>query len=155
MQISEAQKMTVPPTWFEDFSVGMEFTSPSRALSDDDVRAYVRFSNDVRPLFAQATGEPLRVPDMYLFSLSVGLLLHGTAGYIPDKFVAFFGFDSIAFQSAAYGGDVVHSLARVTETRERGRNGLITYEHQARRADGAALVSSTQRILVERRDSGG
>jgi acyl dehydratase len=136
--------------WFEDFSVGMEFASPARTVSDDDVRAYVRFSNDVRPLLDQVPGAPLRVPDMYLFSLSVGLLLHGPAGYIPERFVAFFGFDSIAFESPAYGGDVVRSVARVTAITERGRNGVVTYAHEARSGDDVRLVTSTQRILVER-----
>jgi acyl dehydratase len=143
--------LATAPTWFEDFSVGMEFISPERTIGDDDVRAYVRFSNDVRPLLGNVRGAPLRVPDMYLFSLSIGLLLHGDAGYIPARFVAFFGFPSINFVAAAHAGDSVHSVARVTHTVERGRNGVVTYEHEARGADGAALVTSTQLILVERR----
>jgi acyl dehydratase len=142
---------TTPPAWFEDFSVGLEFVSPTRVLADDDVRAYVRFSNDVRPLLDHPAGEPLRVPDLYLFSLSVGLLLHGTPGYIPKRFVAFFGFDTIDFDRAAYAGDTVRSTARVTAATDRGRNGVVAYEHRAHRADGATLVTSTQRILVERR----
>jgi acyl dehydratase len=150
--------MTVPPAsgeapvWFEDFSVGQEFTSATRRLWPDDVLAYVRFSNDVRPVLDQPDRERLRVPDMYLFSLSVGLLLHGTPGYIPERFVAFFGFDTIAFESAAHTGDVMRSVARVTATTERGRNGVVTYEHEARDGDGRRLVTSTHRILVERRD---
>jgi acyl dehydratase len=152
---SEPRSSSTPPTWFEDFAVGLEFTSPARAVSDDDVRAYVRFSNDVRPLLDQDASAPLRVPDMYLFSLSVGLLLHGPAGYIPEKFVAFFGFDTIDFEAPAFAGDVIRSLARVTATDERGRNGVVTYEHAARRADGTTLVSSTQRILVQRRAADG
>jgi acyl dehydratase len=143
-----------PPTWFEDFSVGLEFTSPTRMVAEDDVRAYVRFSNDVRPLLDHETGRAVRVPDMYLFSLSVGLLLHGPAGYIPERFVAFFGFDSIAFETSAYAGDTISSVARVTATAARGRNGVVTYEHRARRVDGTTLVTSTQRILVERRADG-
>ncbi len=124
-------------------------------VADDDVRAYVRFSNDVRTLLGPTPSSALRVPDMYLFSLSVGLLLHGPAGYIPDKFVAFYGFDEISFLSPAFGGDVVHSVARVTGTAERGRNGVVTYHHEARRDDGEPLVSSVQRILVERQQDGG
>lgn len=147
----DADSRSTPPAWFEDFAIGMEFISPRRALSDDDVRAYVRFSNDVRPLLDPSAGGPLRVPGMYLFSLSVGLLLHGPAGYIPDRFVAFFGFDAITFEAVAHGGDVVHSVARVSATTERGRNGVVTYEHQARLDDGTPLISSVQRILVERR----
>ena len=141
-----------PPAWFEDFHVGLEFTSPSRTVCDDDVRAYARFTNDVRPLLNPAPNERLRVPNMYLFSLSVGLLLHGPAGYIPEKFVAFFGFDEISFDAPAYGGDTIYSVARVTSAVARGRNGVLSYVHQARRADGQLLVSSSQRILVERRD---
>lgn len=148
---SETGSWSTPPTCFEDFRIGMKFISPTRALSNDDVRAYVRFSNDVRPLLNQPAGTRLRVPDMYLFSLSVGLLLHGPPGYIPERFVAFFGFDSISFEAPAHAGDVVHSVATVTSTAERGRNGVVSYEHQARTGDGTPLITSTQRILVERR----
>ena len=143
---------STPPTWFEDFYVGLEFRSPARTVCDDDVRSYVRFANDIRPLINPLASQRLRVPNMYLFSLSVGLLLHGSAGYIPDKFVAFFGFDQISFDAPAYGGDTIYSVARVASTVERGRNGILSYEHQALRADGMSLVTSSQRILVERRD---
>jgi 3-hydroxybutyryl-CoA dehydratase len=141
-----------PPTWFEDFHVGLEFTSPARTVCDDDVRAYARFANDIRPLLNPSGDQRLRVPNMYLFSLSVGLLLHGPAGYIPEKFVAFFGFDEISFEAPAYGGDTIYSVARVTAVVERGRNGILSYAHRALRSDGQPLVSSSQRILVERRD---
>jgi len=141
------------PAWFEDFSVGLEFTSPSRRLWDDDVLAYVRFTNDVRSVLDTPGHDRLRVPDMYLFSLSVGLLLHGTPGYIPDKFVAFFGFDTIEFRAAAHTGDVMCSVARVIATTERGRNGVVTYEHEARDDAGRQLVTSTHRILVARRNT--
>jgi hypothetical protein len=140
--------------WFEDFSLHLEFVSPARAIRDEDILAYVRFSNDVRPVLNQQPG-PLRVPDMYLFSLSVGLLLHGPAGYIPARFVAFFGFDTIRFHEAAWAGDVVHSSARVAGITDRGRNGVVTYEHEVVNGDGIRLVTSTQRILVERRDADG
>lgn len=151
MTLGAGPRSTVP-VWFEDFEIGLEFASPARTIRDEDVLAYVRFSNDVRPLLNQEPG-PLRVPDMFLFSLSVGLLLHGPAGYIPAKFVAFLGFDTIGFHDAARSGDVIRSAARVIGITERGRNGVVAYEHEAVNCAGERLVSSTQRILVARRDA--
>lgn len=138
-----------PPQWFNDYAVGYTVTSPSRVIADDDIRAYVRFSNDVRPLVN--ADPPYPVPQMYLFSLSVGMLLHAPGGgYIPKYFVAFFGFDTIDFHRGATAGDSIRSTATVTAVTPRGRNGLVTYHHEATRADGVALVSSVQRILVQR-----
>jgi hypothetical protein len=136
---------------FEDYTLGVTFQSPSRVVTDDDVRAYVRFSNDVRPVFGQVEQGPLKVPQMYLFSLGVAMLLFAGGGYIPSRFVAFFGFDRIDFHRTAHGGDVIRSTAEVVELVPRGRNGLVVYQHETRLVTGEALVSSLQRILVERR----
>jgi hypothetical protein len=140
---------------FEDYTLGFTFHSPSRIVTDDDVRAYVRFSNDVRPVLGQVEQGPLQVPQMYLFSLGVAMLLFAGGGYIPSKFVAFFGFDRIDFHRRAHGGDAIRSTAEVVELVPRGRNGLVVYRHETRLVSGEALVSSLQRILVERRSGRG
>lgn len=144
----------IVPEWFQDFSEGMLFTSPARTIAEDDVRSYVRFSNDVRPVMNPAGG-PVPIPPMFLFSLGVGLLLHSGGGYVPKHFVAFFGFDSIAFHRQAWAGETVVSTATVTAVQPRGRNGLVTYAHETSAVGGGVVASSTQRILVEREDGRG
>jgi acyl dehydratase len=140
--------------WFEDFGIGYQVVSPILTLTTEDVLGYVRFSNDVRPLFAPGHA-PVQVPSMYLFSLGVGLLLHAQNRYIPAKFVAFAGFDLIRFESPARVGDRIRSSAVVTHIEARRRNGVVEYEQSVERHDGQTLVRSTQRILVERRDMDG
>lgn len=143
--------MKPPPAWFDDYAVGDVVTSPSRVIEADDVRAYVRFSNDVRPLLHQDTADArLQVPSMYLFCLGVGLLLHADEAYIPEHFVAFFGFDEIHYEQDAVTGVRVRSTATVTELTPRGRNGLVHYRHETVDAAGSVLVSSRQSILVKR-----
>lgn len=144
---------TAVPEWFDDYSVGLTISSPCRVVTDDDVRAYVRFSNDVRPLLGQDEPGRLQVPRLYLFCLGVGLLLHAGAGYIPTRFVAFSGFDEIDFHRTARGGDVVHSSATVTNLITRTSTGLVVYRHETSLATGELLVSSVQRILVRRRSA--
>ncbi|GCE41571.1 hypothetical protein Rhow_005230 [Rhodococcus wratislaviensis] len=139
------------PAYFDDFTLGMTFRSPSRVVCDDDVRAYTRFSNDVRPIFDRKADEPLPVPQMYLFSLGVALLLHGDAGYIPEHFVAFYGFDSITFHGTAIGGTMIRSSATVTDLVARKSTGLVAYRHETSTVTGQLLTSSEQRILVRRR----
>ena len=141
------------PEWFEDYSLGLTMTSPSRVVTDDDVRAYVRFSNDVRPLLGQTEPGSLTVPRHYLFCLGVGLLLHAGGGYIPTQFVAFSGFDTIEFHRAARGADVVRSSATVTGLIPRRSTGLVVYRHETSLVSGELLVSSVQRILVRRRSA--
>jgi acyl dehydratase len=139
-----------PPEWFDDYRVGQTITSPTLAVTDDDVRAYVRFSNDVRPLLDPDRATGLPVPQLFLFSLGVGLLLHGEGGYIPREFVAFFGFETIDFHERATGGDVIRSTATVEELVPRDSSGLVGYKHETRSVSGALLVTSHQRILVRR-----
>ena len=141
------------PGYFDDFARGMTFRSPSRVVTDDDVRAYVRFSNDVRPVFDRKADEPLPIPQMYLFSLGVALLLHGDGAYIPEHFVAFYGFDSITFHDNAVAGAMIRSSATVADLVARKSTGLIAYRHETTTVTGQLLVSSEQRILVRRRGS--
>ena len=139
------------PIFFDDYVLGMRFQSPTRRIADDDVRAYVRFSNDVRPIFDGAPSGGLAVPQMYLFSLGVSMLLHGDPGYIPEQFVAFYGFESINFHGAATGGTSIRSEAVVTGLTPRSTTGLVAYRHETTTEDGRILVSSEQSILVRRR----
>ena len=143
------------PVFFDDYVVGMRFTSPARRIADDDVRAYVRFSNDVRPVFEDSTGGGLAVPQMYLFSLGVSMLLHGDGGYIPEHFVAFYGFDLITFHGATTAGTTIRSEAVVTRLTPRSTTGLVEYHHQTTASDGRVLVASQQSILVRRRGGDG
>jgi acyl dehydratase len=149
--IGRPEMLPVPPEWFEDYCIGWTITSPTRVVTDDDVRAYVRFSNDVRPLLGQTEPGGLRVPNMYLFSLGVSLLLHGGRGYISSQFVAFFGFDSITFHSQAQGSDALRSTATVRDVIPRNTTGLVVYQHETSLVSGELLVSSVQRILVRRK----
>ena len=146
-----AAGLTTCPAFFDDYSVGMRFRSPERRIADDDVRAYVRFSNDVRPVFNPNAEGSLDVPQMYLFSLGVSMLLHGNPGYIPEHFVAFYGFDAITFHSAITGGATIRSEAVVTELTPRTSTGLVAYRHETTTTGGRVLVSSEQSILVRRR----
>ena len=141
---------SAPPEWFEDYSEGMRFSSPSRVVSDDDVRAYVRFSNDVRSVLGQSAPGPLPIPRLYLFCLGVGLLLHAGGGYIPTGFVAFSGFDEITYVRTASGGDAIRSTAVVTELIPRNTTGMVVYRQQTTTPDDEVLTSSVQRILVRR-----
>lgn len=138
--------------WFDDYSLGDRVVSPAMTISADDVRSYARFTNDVRPIFAPTSSDgTLTIPQMYLFSLGIGLLLHGEGTYIPRRFVAFFGFELIEFHQDARTGVAISSTATVTQLTPRRRNGLITYEHRTSSADGQLLVSSRHRILVRQR----
>jgi acyl dehydratase len=138
--------------WFNDYAVGDTVVSPIVTIAAEDVRSYSRFTNDVRPVFhSTTTADSAPVPQLFLFSLGVALLLHGSGTYIPRYFVAFFGFDIIEFHQDVRTGASIQSIAVVSAMAERGSNGLITYEHRTTLAGGPVLVTSTHRILVERR----
>jgi acyl dehydratase len=142
--------------WFDDYAVGDVIVSPVIGVAREDVRSYSRFTNDVRPVFRSAAAmDTAPIPQLYLFSLGIAILLHGAGTYIPRHFVAFYGFDVIDFHADALIGATIKSEAVVAKLDARDRNGLITYEHVTMLEDGTPLVTSTHRILVERRPDDG
>jgi acyl dehydratase len=152
MPSASATSVEARAEWFEDYAIGDTIVSPTMMLTGDDVRSYSRFTNDVRPIFAQVpAGDAVIVPRLYVFSLGIALLLHGAGTYIPRAFVAFFGFDVVEFHGDAHVGESISSTAVVSALTPRGDNGLVTYEHTTLRSDGQLLVSSTHRVLVQKR----
>lgn len=139
-----------PRIWFEDFAVGDVVVSPTRRLYESDVLAYVRFTNDVRPVLS-TEGEPptpLRVPDLLVFSLSICLLLHATTTYVPREFVAFYGFDTIDLLAPVFVGDCLSSRVEVVDVAHRGDDGIVSWKHEALTGPGICAVRSEHRILV-------
>jgi hypothetical protein len=151
--------MKRPYSWFDDYEMHDTVVSPHRAIYESDVLDYVRFTNDVRAVMPgddASLGPQLQVPDLLLFSLGICMLLHAEQTYVPQEFVAFYGFDVIDFHRQALVGEIVVSKAVVTQLERRAANGIVTFTHETFNAEGDVFVSSVQRLLVRcRAESGG
>jgi acyl dehydratase len=105
------------------------------------------------PMKGQLPTKPLRVPELYVFSLGICMLLHAEKTYVPSEFVAFYGFDYIEHGATVEVGEILTSFAEVTEMRVYKDNGIITFAHRTVDRRERTVVSSVQRMMVRRRDA--
>lgn len=138
---------------FEEFTIGYRVQSPYRLITESDVLALGRFTNDTRGFVknrADDLDKPLELPPLHTFSLGLCLLLQAEETYIPKAFVAFLGFKSIDFLGPALTGMVITSVAVVTELRPRNTTGEVVFEHETFAPEGRVLVRSEHSILVRK-----
>lgn len=142
--------------FFEDFRVGMRFTSGPRRISVDDIDAYATLSGD---------DHPLHVDPEHAASTSFGsVIAHGglgsavaaglwvRTGAVGDSVVAALG-ESWTWHAPIRPGtsvtltSVVVRLAASTG----GSSGVLTRHNELTDADGTVVQSGTSQVLVRAR----
>ena len=124
------------PLPFSEFRVGLEFTTPERRVTADDIRAFAALTEDHNPLhedpeFARSTQFGTVIAHGALtFSVLTGLI--DRAGFLSGTVEAFAGVDEIRFLRPVRAGDRLHARVRVTATEPRSRGGLVTLENELR-----------------------
>ena len=121
----------LPLLYLEDLSVGDEWRSPGRTITEADIVAFAGISGDFNPLhvdheFARTT--PFRGPIAHgLLGLAVASGLASQAPRIAT--LAFLEIVDWKFHHPIAPGDTIHTLTRVEsiEPRARGRRGLVTW----------------------------
>jgi acyl dehydratase len=110
----------MPSLWFEDFQVGAERTTESRAVTDAEIQAFAALSGDYNPLHLDdeyaARGPFGRRIAHGLLGLVVASGLMNASGLTAETLVAFLGLDW-AFRRPVFPGDAVHVRMRVAQTR--------------------------------------
>lgn len=145
-------------TWFEDYHEGEYIRSPFMRIRAEDVQAYARFTHDLRPvLIASPTDLAAEafVPPLYMLSVGMCLLQHAPErSYLPEKLIAFLGFETVKFPTAARPGDLIYSSGTVERLVPKGSRGQIVYWHETRNQDDELVVTSRHSMLIERREAG-
>ena len=150
-------------SYFDDFSVGDEFRTPGRTITEADVGVYSMLTGDYseRHTNMDAHGESCRrpAPHMLLFAICHGLLcrtgiLEGFGG------VAFAGVDVIEFPGAVYVGDTIYGQIRIAEKRlskSKPDRGLVFFDYTLVNQHGDVVQHSVQKLmrLVRGSDRGG
>lgn len=123
------------PLPFPEFHVGLEFLTPTRRVTEEDIRAFADLTGDHNPLhedpgFARTTRFGTIIAQGALtFSILTGLW--DRAGFMSGTVEAFVGVRSLRFLRPVRAGDTLRARVRVsaTEPRTRGR-GLVTLDNE-------------------------
>jgi acyl dehydratase len=140
--------------YFEELEVGHTFESAPRAVTVEDIEAFIRLTGDDNRLhtddaFAREQGFRGRIAHG---ALVVGLAtgLAWSTGILTDTTVAFRAIDDWKFSAPIYPGDRIHLRGRVAERRAipRAKAGLIRFDLVVVNQDGAVVSSGALRLLM-------
>jgi 3-hydroxybutyryl-CoA dehydratase len=149
--------MSFPAThlYFDDVSLGQEWRSLGRTITESDVVAFAGISGDFNPIhvdhaFARSTpfGRPI-AHGLLVLAVSSGLGIHAP----PMRTLAVLELREWHFREPVFFGDTVHVVTRVLEMVEkaRGRRGEVTWKREVVNQDGKVVLEGLTRTLVEGR----
>ena len=151
------QRQPNPILSFDDLSVGDEWESPHRTVTETDVVNFAGLSGDFNPIHVDhdsARKGPFRRPVAHgLLGLAIASGLTSSSPRVDT--VAFLAILEWKFLQPIAFGDTIHVVTRVVavEPRARGRRGLVTWARTLINQDGEVVQEGTTQTLVRSRAS--
>lgn len=141
------------PRYFEDVEVGQEFETPSRTITEADLRGYAAISGDQEALdFSQtAPGLAPAVPDLLVMAVTSGLGFR-----VPveqPQVLAFMVFD-LQSRLPVRLGDTIRCRIRVAAKRPMRDGGVLVEQRQTVNQRGEVVQETEYKLLVARRPRG-
>jgi acyl dehydratase len=141
--------------YFDDVTVGQEWQSLGRTVTETDLVNFAGLSGDFNPIhidheFARTT--PFRRPiahGLLVLSMSSGLSL-----FFPAmRTLAFLAIREWHFREPVFVGDTLRVSSKVLEKepRARGRRGVITWQRRIVNQEGKTVQEGVTQTLVEGR----
>ncbi len=145
----------VNPLAFDDLSVGDEWISPGRTVTEADVVHFAGISGDFNPIHMDhdfARKGPFRQPVAHgLLGLSIASGLTSNSPRVDT--LAFLAIVEWKFLQPIAFGDTVHVVTRVAglEVRSRGRRGVVTWHRRLINQEGVTVQEGVTQTLVRNR----
>ena len=141
--------------YFDDLSIGQEWESQGRTVTEADIVNFAGLSGDFNPIhmdheFAKTT--PFRRPIAHgILIMAIGSGL-GTNSP-PVRTVAFIGIRDWQFKGPVFAGDTIKVRTKVLskELRGRGKRGEVTWQRTLVNQDGRIVQDAVTVTLVESR----
>ncbi len=142
--------------FYEDFSSGQSFSSPTRTVTETDVVMFAALSGDYNEIHTSQTWATEQGPygrrvAHGLLCLGMGHALMIRLGLLEGTAIAFLGIDGWRFTAPVFFGDTLHVDFTVAETR-RSRShpdrGIVTFHCQYRNQDGLVVQEGRQTVMV-------
>ena len=146
--------------YFDDLSVGIEFTSAGRTVTEGDIVAFAGLSGDFNQLHVDAEYAAATVHgERIAHGLLVLSILSGLSSRVPlmvglgEQILGLLNLEC-AWKQATKIGDTLHVRLRVVELRRtsNGDNGVITIARDAVNQRGETVMESIWKLLVRCRD---
>lgn len=145
------------PLGFEDLSVGDEWESPGRTITESDVVTFAGLSGDFNPLHTDhefARSGPFGAPVAHgLLGLAIASGLASNSPRVDT--MAFLGILEWIFLKPIHFGDTVRVRSSVLEiqTRSRARRAEVTWSRKLYNQRGELLQEGRTRSLVRSRET--
>ncbi len=124
------------PLPFSEFRPGLEFATPERLVTAEDIRAFATLSEDHNPLhedpeFARTSRFGTVIAHGALtFSILTGLW--DRARFMSGTVEAFVGVEAVRFRRPVRAGDRLRARVRVDRTEPRSSGGLVVLDNELR-----------------------
>lgn len=142
---------------FDELSVGDTFTTPARAVTEDDLDALVRIGGYTHPLFTdRGFAAASRFGKRPLPGQAVLLLMGGLvedSGRFDDTVIALRGFDEVRFRAPAFAGDVVTVTVEVVGKDDRDGRGELVMAWRCENGGGDMVADARARMLFRLGDA--
>lgn len=143
--------------YFEDFSLGQQYVTAGRTITEADIVNFAGLSGDFNPIHvnaAYAADNPFGQRIAHgLLVMSVASGLTTGLGVIGEMVLAFLGIEW-KFRAPVLIGDTVHvriSVGQLKLARRMG-GGLVTLEVEVVKQDGEVTQKGSWRVLVKSRE---
>jgi 3-hydroxybutyryl-CoA dehydratase len=140
------------PLPFSEFRPGLEFTTPERRVTAEDIRAFAALSEDHNPLhedpeFARTTRfGTLVAHGAFTFSILTGLW--DRARFMSGTVDAFVSVEALRFLKPVRAGDRLSAQVRVVATEPRSNGGLVTFDNELRNERGEVVLTCRAVALI-------
>ena len=160
-EVTTANRLAAPVLYFEDLSVGMEFKSAGRTVTEADIVAFAGISGDYNQLhidceFAANTVHGERIAHGLLvltilsgLSTRVSLMLA-----LSETIIGLAGLEC-QFKRPTKIGDTLHVMLTVAELSptSKGKSGLIILHRDAINQRGEVVLESIWKLLIKCRSA--
>jgi acyl dehydratase len=148
----------MPGRFFDEFTVGEEFVTPGRTMTETDVVMFAAMSGDYNELhtseaFGKTTQFGRRIGHG-LLGLAVSHGLFFRLGLVEGTAIAFLGIDSWKFEAPFFLGDTLRIKVRVAEktpSRSKPDRGVVKFFFQVVKEDETVIQSGYKTIMIRRK----
>jgi len=146
--------------YFEEYSIGDEFYSPTRTITETDVVNFAAMSGDMNEIhtsetFANKTPFKRRLVHGLLgLSISHGLMFR--VGLMEGAAIAFLTIDEWKFKSPIFIGDTVHAKIEVVDlipSKSKNDRGVVKLNIKLINSDGNITQEGVKSIMIRTKEN--
>ncbi|HLE15502.1 MAG TPA: MaoC/PaaZ C-terminal domain-containing protein [Anaerolineales bacterium] len=143
--------------YFEEFQMGMTFTSPARTVTESDIVSFAGLSGDFTRIhtdaeYSRETQFGARVAHG-LLGLAIVSGLAVRTGVLEGTVLAFREINEWKFVRPVFIGDTVHAILKVVETKDLRRlgGGAVSIEFDVRNQKDESVMKGNWKVLIASR----